>query len=52
MSYFATDGQSVRPSVLALSPSRTHDQILAVVMTVAVLFVVERSPQREAGSVM
>jgi hypothetical protein len=40
-SYFATDGrsvsQSVSQSVLALSPSGTRDQILAVVKTVAVL---------------
>jgi hypothetical protein len=43
-SYFATDGQSVSPFVLALSPSRTHDQILAVVKTVAVFFVVGRPP--------
>jgi len=41
MSYFATDGQSVSqsvsPSVLTLSPSGTHGQILAVVKTGAVL---------------
>jgi hypothetical protein len=29
--YFATDGQSVSQSILALSPSETHDQILVVV---------------------
>jgi hypothetical protein len=34
-----TVSQSVCPSVLALSPSGTHDQILTVVRTVAVLFV-------------
>jgi hypothetical protein len=34
-SYFAADGQSV----LALSPSGTHDQILSLVMAVAGLFV-------------
>jgi len=32
-----TDSQSVSQSVLALSPSGTHDQILAVVNTVAAL---------------
>jgi len=31
LSYFATDSQSVSQSVLALRPSGTHDQILAVV---------------------
>jgi len=36
-SYFATDDRSVSRSVLALSPSGTHDQILAVVKTVEVL---------------
>jgi hypothetical protein len=36
--YFATDSLSV----LALSPSGTHDQILAVVKTVEVSFVVGR----------
>jgi hypothetical protein len=40
-SYFATDGQSV----LAFSPSGIHDQILAVVKTVAVLFVLGRPPR-------
>jgi hypothetical protein len=35
--YFATDRQSVSQSVLALSPSGTYDQILAVVKTFAVL---------------
>jgi len=34
LSYFATDGQSVH---LVIEPSETHDQILAVVKTVAVL---------------
>jgi hypothetical protein len=42
-SYFATNdrsiGRSVSQYVLVLSPSGTHDQILAVVKTVAVLFV-------------
>jgi hypothetical protein len=36
LSYFATDVQSVSLSVLALSPSGTHDQILSVGKTVAV----------------
>jgi len=35
-------GRSASPSVFALSLSGTHDQILAVVKTVAVLFVVGR----------
>jgi hypothetical protein len=34
--YFATDGRSVRPSVLALNPPGTHDQILALVKTIEV----------------
>jgi len=44
--------QSVRPSVLASSPSGSHDQILAVVRTVAVLLVMGRPPLREDGSVL
>jgi len=36
--------QSVSQSVLALSPYGTHDLILAVVKTGAVLFVVGRLP--------
>jgi len=40
LSYFVTVGQSVSHSVLTLSPSGIHDQILAVVKTVTVLFVV------------
>jgi hypothetical protein len=43
-SYFVTESQSV---VLALSPSGTHGQTLAVVKTLAVLFVVGRPPCRE-----
>jgi hypothetical protein len=47
-SYFATDCQSVSqsasPPVLALGRSGTHNQILAVLKTVAVLFVVGRPP--------
>jgi hypothetical protein len=39
-----TVGQSVSQSVLARSPSGTHDQILAVVKTAAVLYVVGRPP--------
>jgi hypothetical protein len=35
---------TVSPSVLALSPSGTHDQILAAFKTVAVLFGVGRPP--------
>jgi hypothetical protein len=54
-SYFASDtqwvSQPVSPSILALNPYGTHNQILAVVKTVAVLFVVGRSPCREDGSV-
>jgi hypothetical protein len=54
-SYLATRrqwvSQSVRPSVLALSSSGNHDQSLAVVKTVAVLFLVERSPCQEEESV-
>jgi len=34
LSYFATDSQSVSPSILALSPSVTLDQILAEVIQV------------------
>jgi hypothetical protein len=37
--------------LLASIPSGTRDQILAVVKTIAVLFVVGRSPSREEGSV-
>jgi hypothetical protein len=51
-SYFATDCQSVSQSVLALSHSETHDQILAVVKTVSVLFVGGRPPWRVDGSVI
>jgi len=51
-SYFATDGRLVSQSVLVLGPPGTHDQILTVVKTVAVLFVVGRSPCREDRSVM
>jgi hypothetical protein len=39
-----TVGRSVSQSVMALSPSGTHDQSLAVVKTVAVLFVVGLLP--------
>jgi len=42
---------TVSPSVLALSPSGTHDQILVVLKTVAVLFVVGSSPCRGDGSI-
>jgi hypothetical protein len=45
-SHFATDGRSVGQFVLALSPSGTHDQILAVVKTVTVLLVVGRRENR------
>jgi hypothetical protein len=31
LSYFATDSQSVSQSILALSPSGTHDQVLPVI---------------------
>jgi hypothetical protein len=44
LSYFATDGLSVSQTVLALSPSGTHDHILAVVKTDAVWSVVGRPP--------
>jgi hypothetical protein len=54
-SNFATDGlsvsRSVSQSVFALSSSETHDQILTVVKTVAVLFVMGRLPCREDGSI-
>jgi len=39
-----TDGQSVSQSALTSNPSGTHDQILAVVKTVAVLFIMGRPP--------
>jgi hypothetical protein len=39
-----TVSQSFSQSVLALSPSGTHDQVLAVVKTVAVLFLMARPP--------
>jgi len=51
-SYFATDGRSVSQSVLALSNSGTPDQILVVVKTITLLFVMGRSLWREDGSVV
>jgi hypothetical protein len=47
-----TVSQSVSQSVMISSPSRTHDQILFVVKTAAVLFVMGRHPCREDRSVM
>jgi hypothetical protein len=44
--------QSVSQSVLASGASGTHDQILVVVKTDAVLLVVGRSPCRQDGSVI
>jgi hypothetical protein len=57
---FATDCQSVsqsvsqavRPAFLAGNPDGTHNQIMAVVKTFAVLLVVGRSPWREDGSII
>jgi hypothetical protein len=46
--YFATDGQSV----LALSPSGTHNQIMAVVKAVAVLLSWGVLPDWQDGSVL
>jgi len=44
--------RSVSRSVLTLSPSGTHDQVLVVVKTVAFFLVVERCPCREDKSVV
>jgi hypothetical protein len=63
-SYFVTDGrsvgrsvgqsvsQSVRPSVLALGPTGTYNQILALIKTTAVLFVKGRPRCQKAGFIM
>jgi len=53
-SYFTNNGrsvsQSVSQSVLALSPSGTHDHILIVVKTVAGLFVMGHPVERTSLS--
>jgi hypothetical protein len=51
-SYFATDIRSVSQSILTLSPPGTHDYVLVVVKTVAILFVVGRPAWWEDGSVL
>jgi hypothetical protein len=51
-SYFATNSLSVSPSVLALSPSGTRDQILVAVKTVAVLFAMGHPPCQKDGSAL
>jgi len=52
LAFHTSSLMTVSQSALALSPSGTHDQILAVVKTVPVLLVTGRLPRRENGSVL